>query len=151
MDDMTFDRLTRRLMLSGLVGGSLLGLLVGSDAAAGQGSRRKRCKKKGRKFCAGRCCPKQQICVTKTCVPTCDKPLECPPVGGTELCGANRQCLCTRTLAGKAFCASTPLFCNEAPACDANTPCPAGTFCTTCACVEGGAPDFRCFAPCPEM
>ena len=62
MDNGLFDRLTRRFVLGGLAGGPLVALL-GFDGAKSKKrkknpSKRQRCRKQERIFCAERCCPR---------------------------------------------------------------------------------------------
>ena len=55
MDAKHFERLTRRLALAGLAGELLTSRLGGAETDA-LGVRAKRCRRKKRVFCAGRCC-----------------------------------------------------------------------------------------------
>jgi hypothetical protein len=149
MDAARFNCLTRRLVLGGFAAGAL-GRLLGRDAARAL-SRRRRCRKKKRTFCAGRCCPKKQRCMNRQCVLTCAALLRCDPPGGAGNCSADVDCFCTRTPSGRAACGkvgSGPVTCNNLAACDQDTPCPRGKICATCACSQG-QPDFRCLTPCP--
>ena len=143
MDDIQFDCLTRRLVLGGFAVGSLAALLE-HDEAEGL-SKRKRCRKKKRKFCAGRCCPRGRRCEAKTCVRSCDSPFSCASVGAP--C-SGEACFCSLTLTGTAACTDVGFdLCTDLEACSGDNPCPAGKICASCAC-PGGMDDFRCFAPC---
>jgi len=152
MDEVQFDRLTRRLVLGGLLGGALAAVPVSDDARAAKLSRRKRCKRKRRDFCDGRCCPKSRQCINKTCVESCNAPFQCPPGGPVDpfSCGPEDTCFCGRTPSGKSSCVAISLTtnCNTLPACGAGTQCPAGQVCFTCACDMGSTPIFRCAPPC---
>lgn len=150
MDAIRFDRLTRRFVLAGLAGGSLATLL-GLDEAAStkkKPSKRKRCKDKKRNFCAGRCCPKRQQCLNKTCAVSCESPFQCPPGDPVDpfSCGPEDSCFCAKTPGGKSACVDIvpTTICGNLPACDSGTPCPAGQVCFTCSCVSGVTPNFRC-------
>lgn len=148
MDAARFDRLTRRLVVGGFAAGAL-GRLPSRDAARAL-SKRKRCRKKKRRFCAGRCCPRRQRCVNQQCVLTCGAPLRCDPPGGAGDCSTDADCFCTSTRTGRAACGkvgSGLVTCNNLAACDKDTPCPAGKICASCTCAQG-QPVFRCLTPC---
>lgn len=148
MDDRQFDRLTRRFVLGGLTSGALVTLGGREESAAAKLSKRKRCKRKNREFCDGRCCPRPQRCENKTCVSSCDdQPFSCAGGGGS--CGAEDECFCTTTVTGKATCVNIPLStnCNSLQACTASDQCPAGEVCVFCACPNGAA-NIRCAPPC---
>lgn len=140
-----FDRYTRRFVLAGLTGGSLSALLGRAEAAAKKPSKRKRCKQKKRKWCAGRCCPKKHRCEHGTCVRSCVDPCFL----GDGNCLGGGGCFCSTSVTG----ASARLKYPENPYCLANScsatnPCPSGQICGTCNCGASGC-NFRCFDPCP--
>jgi hypothetical protein len=153
MDDARFDRLTRRFVLGGLGGGSLAALLGFDEAETKKrkGAKRKRCRKKKRRFCAGRCCPKRQRCENKTCVASCDNPGTCFPVdlpGGP--CSGSDDCFCTTAIGGDTICAALPPGpdCQNLEECGADQSCPAGRICGLCTCL-GPVGILRCLLPCP--
>jgi hypothetical protein len=151
MDDAVFDRLTRRFVLGGLATGSL-SVLLGQVVVEGRTkSKRKRCKKKKRTFCAGRCCPKHRHCTNATCVSSCGNPFTCPQTDPDTHCGPDDTCFCASTVNGQTACLqSIPagVTCGELTSCGEGTPCPAGEVCGVCQCDMGNVADFRCFAPC---
>ena len=148
MDDLRFDRLTRRFVVTGLGGGSLtvhLGL-VGALSRK-KPSKRKRCRKKKRDFCAGRCCRKGHRCETNACVQSCANPFACPDNGGGAGCGDG--CFCSTSISGTTACVvSNPGSCGNLEACSATDPCPRGQICALCDCLNP-PPIFRCQRPCP--
>lgn len=149
MHGMTFDRLTRRLVLGGVTSGSLASLLIRGAVAARKKrpSKRQRCRKKKRRFCAGRCCPKRHRCEATACVRSCGEPFACPDNGGGRGCGDG--CVCTTTLGGTSACVvSNPGPCGNLEACSAAAPCPRGQICALCDCLVM-PPVFRCMRPCP--
>lgn len=152
MDDLRFDRLTRRLVLSGLIGGSLAPFASEEASDAAKLSKRIRCKRRKRDFCAGRCCPKTRQCIAKTCVASCDDPFQCPPDDPVDpfSCGPEDSCFCAKTPGGKSACIAISFTtnCSTLPECGAGTQCPAGQVCFTCACDLGSTPVFRCAPPC---
>ncbi len=155
MDDRRFDLLTRRLMLTGVGGGSFGALLGLAEAASKKKpSKRKRCRKKNRTYCAGRCCPKGRRCEKRACVQSCENPFVCPDQGGGSGCGNNGDtlCFCSTTISGTSACViSEPAPCNNFAPCGIADPCPAGQICAICGCLgaTGATSDFRCKRPCP--
>ena len=149
MDDIRFDRLTRRLVLSGLTTGSLAALLdLDEVATKKKRSKRKRCRQKKRTFCAGRCCPKRHRCEDKACVVSCEDPAVCPGAEGLG-CGAGPNCFCSTTSRGTSACVTSHAGpCSELGACGIADACPPGQICALCDCLTG-TPNFRCKRPCP--
>ena len=153
MDALRFDRLTRRLVLWSVLGSSLAAGSAADGVDAAKVSKRKRCKRKKRDFCAGRCCARPQRCDNAVCVSSCDNTFQCPPQGPVDSfsCNSDDSCFCGETPGGKSACVALPSSpaCNDFPACGNGTRCPAGQVCFTCAC-QGMAfvPDFRCAPPC---
>ncbi len=154
MDAIRFDRLTRRFVVAGLPGGSLAALLGFFEVASKKGkkkpSKRKRCRKKERTFCSGRCCPKRHRCEARTCVQSCENPFVCPDQGGSG-CGAGTNCFCSTTIRGTTACViSEPAPCEDFDPCGPADSCPAGLICAICNCPgNGDTPGFRCKRPCP--
>lgn len=152
MDDLRFDRLTRRLVLGGLVGGSLATFASGEASEAARLSKRKRCKRRNREFCAGRCCPRQEQCLNGSCVERCDGPLRCPFGVSTLVCGPGDRCLCTKTSGGKNACLDvlSVSSCDDFPTCGPRGACAAGRVCATCGCtgVAGDQAVLRCIPVC---
>lgn len=151
MDHLLFDRLIRRIVLAGLAAG-VLGARPGRDETdAAKLSKRKRCTRKKRDFCAGRCCPRSRQCINQACVTSCNAPFQCPPDGPADTeCGPDDSCFCGKTPGGKAACVgiSFPTNCNDLPVCGNGMGCPAGQGCFTCFCDAGVTPNFRCAPPC---
>ena len=147
MDASRFDRLTRRWVISVLTSGPLVALLGRATSVAAGRSKRKRCRQKGRVFCAGRCCPKRFRCEAKTCFASCGDPFNCANAG--DNCAGNDECVCLTTLGGAAGCFADIVVnsCDDADACGADNPCPSGQICAICNCPA--EPNFRCFLPCP--
>jgi hypothetical protein len=152
LDHTLFDRLTRRIVLAGLAGGALATWPDRDGTDAAKLSRRKRCKRKNRDFCAGRCCPKGRRCENGACVASCNDPFQCPPAGSADLeCGPEGSCFCGKTPGGKAACVGIafPTDCNELPVCGGGMRCSAGLVCFTCFCSnQATTPNFRCAPPC---
>jgi hypothetical protein len=151
MDAIRFDRLTRRLVLSGLTTGSLAALLDLDEVATKKKkrSKRKRCRQKKRTFCAGRCCPKRHHCEAKACVQSCENPFVCPDQGGGSGCGAGTNCFCSTTIRGTTACViSESAPCEDSEPCGPADSCPAGLICAICGC-DDATPGFRCKRPCP--
>lgn len=148
MDDLRFDRLTRRLTLAG-VGGGLLTALLGSDEIGSRKkSKRKRCRNKARTCCAGRCCPKRYRCQNRTCVQSCEDPFVCPDQGGAG-CGAGANCFCSTSINESSVCVRSDSFpCAELQSCSDADSCPSGQICALCDCLDM-PPVFRCKRPCP--
>ena len=114
-------------------------------------SKRKRCTRKKRDFCAGRCCPRSRQCINQACVTSCNAPFQCPPDGPADTeCGPDGSCFCGKTPGGKAACVgiSFPTNCNDLLVCGDGMRCPAGQVCFTCFCDAGVTPNFRCAPPC---
>lgn len=155
MDAIRFDRLTRRLVLGGLTAGALDALL-GRDGAASKKktpSKRKRCRKKKRTFCAGRCCPKGRRCENAACVASCSPAVDCVNTGG--FCGGAviGDCICRATPSGASACIGEPeLLCATLTPCSAAEACPRGQVCAVCSCPSSdlSEADFRCYLPCPR-
>jgi hypothetical protein len=152
MDETRFDRLTRRLVLGGALGGALAAVSAPTETDAAKLSRRKRCRRKKRDFCAGRCCATVRRCENTARVESCNRPFECPPDGPADLeCGPEGACFCGKTPGGRSACVavSFPTNCNDLAACDSGTPCPAGQICFTCFCSnQATTPNFHCAPPC---
>jgi len=150
LDHIGFDHLSRRIAVKGIAGGAILALLGGHETDAKKRSRAKRCRKKKRTFCAGRCCPKGHGCENRICIAACGGARDCDGAPG-QLCGSSAdECLCLKTAAGRSACLSLAGFgptCADFAACSAADPCPPGLICGICGCPAAG-PDFRCFRPC---
>ena len=131
MEHPRFDNLTRALSQlldrRGILRGSLgflglaaTGVAVNSDDAIGKKKRKKRCGK-GKKRC-GKKCVKGKCCPGKSC--------------GSD------DCLCTRSVEGKAFCAfagvTICIDCLTSDTCDAGSRCarlvPDGPLCCSVGC-----------------
>jgi hypothetical protein len=147
MDATHFDRLTRRMVVSVLGSASWIAFLDWPPPAAVGRARRKRCRKKKRAFCAGRCCPAGLACEAGACFGTCDNPFNCTNDG--DNCAGNAECVCLTTLDGASGCFADIVTnsCDEVLACGPDAPCPSGQICAICNCP--GQPNFRCFLPCP--
>jgi hypothetical protein len=148
MDTATFDRLTRRVVLGGLAGGSVLRGFWPSETAGKHRSQRKRCQKKHRVYCSGRCCPEEHTCEHSVCLATCGNGFDCSP-GSGEACGRLGECFCTSTVGGSAACMNVPVAgeCDAFPACNGNGDCASGRVCVICSCA-GQIADRRCLRPC---
>lgn len=152
MDHVQFDALTRRFVFGSLAAAALA-TVHGVEGAAGKKlSRRKRCKRKKRDFCDGRCCPRPRRCDNAVCVSSCDNSFQCPPRGPVDpfSCNANDSCFCGKTPGGPSACVALPFptDCNDLPVCGDGVRCPAGLVCFTCSCQGGITPNFRCAPPC---
>jgi hypothetical protein len=118
-------------------------------------SKRKRCRKKKRTFCAGRCCPKHHRCEYETCVESCFPPCAHAAVN-TNCWTDDAPCFCATSLTGASVRLKAPEYSagnnyacpNQSPPCSPTNLCPSGQLCATCWCGPTEC-NYRCFDPCP--